>query len=99
MILLVNLICHLNIFSGALYVATYNKRLPKWHVTPLWYAGLACLLTALTIVFQFLFGMSFPLAYNNVGVVGETALNICLATIAGTFLYSTWKSNNLNKEG
>lgn len=92
MILLVNLICHLTIFGCALYVATYNKRLPQWHVTPLWYAGMACLLTALTIVLQFLFGASFPMAYDNVGVVGETALNICLATIAGSFLYATYKA-------
>jgi uncharacterized membrane protein len=93
MILLVNLICHLTIFSGALYVATYNKRLPQWHVTPLWYAGMACLLTALTIVFQFLFGASFPLAYDNVGIIGETSLNICLATVAGSFFYATHKKN------
>jgi uncharacterized membrane protein len=91
MILLVNLVCHLTIFGGALYVATYNKRLPLWHVTPLWYAGMACLLTAMTIMFQFLFGATFPLAYNNVGVVGETALNICFATIAGSFFYATYK--------
>lgn len=98
MILLVNLICHLTIFGCALYVATYNKRLPQWHVTPLWYAGMACLLTALTIVLQFLFGASFPMAYDNVGVVGETALNICLATIAGSFLYATYKMESKPQE-
>jgi len=90
--LFLNLLCHLCIFTGALYVVLHSTKLPKWHITPLWYAGLSCLLTAITILLGYAFGNEFPLSYANLGVVGETALNICLSIIALTFTVVTAKN-------
>ena len=87
--LTINFVCHILIFIGALYIAVYNEKLPIWHKTPLWYAGLSCLLTAITIILGGFFGQDFPMSYANIGVVGETALNICLAYIAVHFIIDT----------
>jgi hypothetical protein len=97
-VLFVNLMCHIIIFYGALYVVLHNKRLPTWHVTPLWYAGLSCLLTAITIVLGYAFTDAFPLSYANLGVIGETSLNVCLASIAIMFFISTAKKSRIKRK-
>ena len=82
---------------GAFYVVLHNKNLPKWHVAPLWWAGLSCLLTALSIILGYAFGNDFPMAYAHIGTFGETALNICLAVIAVTFLVTTAKKTRIKR--
>jgi serine acetyltransferase len=96
---LVNLFCHATIFAGAFYVVLHNRNLPHWHVTPLWYAGLSCLLTGITIILGFALGDSFALSYHNIGVVGETLLNISLSVIAITFLLYTARKEKISRKG
>lgn len=87
----INLICHLLIFIGTLYVAIHNRKIPRWHVTVLWYCGLSSLFTALTIVIEWIFGQEFPLSYYNIGIIGETFLHACLAFMAtSVFLHTVW---------
>jgi hypothetical protein len=87
-------VSHITIFTGAFYVTMFNKRLPLWHTTPLWYAGMASLFCFITIILQYIFGPTFPLAYDNIGVLGETFLNMSLACIAITFFVVTFKNRN-----
>jgi hypothetical protein len=82
-------ISHLSIFVGAFYVAMFNKRLPLWHTTPLWYAGMGSMFCFITIMLQYAFGSEFPLSYDNVGILGEVFLNMTLAFIALTFFTIT----------
>ena len=70
----INFVAHITIFIGTMFVAVYSRNLPPWHVTPLWYAGLASCFTAITILIEWIFGPDFPLSYNVLGVFGETAL-------------------------
>ena len=95
--LALNLLCHLAIFVGTFYVILHSKNLPKWHITPLWWAGLSCLLTALSIIMGYAFGDDFPMAYVHIGTYGETALNICLAVIAVSFIVSTAKKTRIKR--
>lgn len=87
--LAINFIAHTLIFIGTFYVALHNRKLPQWHITPLWYAGMCSLFVAITIVLQWAIGPEFPLSYWNVGLMGETLLNIAVAAIAVIMLIST----------
>lgn len=87
--LLINFLAYLCIFVGTFYIALQNRNLPKWHTTPLWYVGLTSLFTAITIVLQGMFGRDFALSYANVGILGESALNVSLAYIATVMLVGT----------
>lgn len=87
----INFFAHLLIFIGSFYVVMHNRRLPKWHITPLWYVGLSALASNLAITLQWIFGTEFPLSYTNVGLITETCLNISLATLATIFLVITFK--------
>jgi len=74
---------------GAFYIALQNRNLPSWHITPLWYLGLSALFVALSIVLQGMFGRDFELSYAQVGILGETALNLSLAGIALIMMIGT----------
>jgi len=87
--LFINFLAYLTIFIGSFYVALQNRNLPSWHITPLWYVGLSALFTSLTIVLQGMFGRDFELSYAQLGILGETALNISLAYIATVMLVGT----------
>jgi hypothetical protein len=87
--LLINFIAHLIIFIGAFYVALQNRKLPQWHITPLWYVGLFALTTNITIVFQWAIGPEFPMSYYNLGRLTETLLNVAVAAVAGIMLIGT----------
>ena len=89
--LVINFFAHLMIFIGSFYVAMYNTKLPHWHVTPLWYAGLCSLFVTVTIICQWTIGPEFPLSYWNAGIMGETLLNIAIAAIALIMLIRTAK--------
>lgn len=88
-VLSINFIAHTLIFIGTFYVALQSRRLPQWHVTPLWYAGLCSLFTAITIIIQWAIGPEFPISYRNIGMMGETLLNIAIAAIAVIMLTRT----------
>lgn len=85
----VNFISHLLIFLSAFYILLHNRSMPKWHVTPLWWAGCASLFTFITIVFGLYFGDEFIFSYSRMGYVGEVAFNTCIALIAAVFLIKT----------
>lgn len=89
-IVVVDFVLSLVIFLGALYVLLRNEKLPKWHVTPLWYLGTTSLLSALSIVFEWMLGKDFPLSYYNVGVYLDIATKAFLAWIAITFFTVTF---------
>lgn len=87
--LLINFLACGSVFVGTMYIALQHRNLPTWHITPLWYVGLSALFIAMTIVLQGMFGRDFELSYAQVGILGETFLNICLAYIALFMLFST----------
>lgn len=91
--LIINLVSHSIIFAGGFYVAMFNKRLPTWHITPVWYIGLASLFTSLTIIFEFIFGLSFPLSHFNMALVSEAMLDIALAYLVIVMFVGTYKMN------
>jgi len=93
----VNFVAHLVTFSGAFYLIFHNKNMPRWHVTPLWWAGLASLFTWFTIVLGLYFGDEFPFSYFRFGFVGETLLNAFIAFIAAMFMYRTIKAEKINR--
>ena len=69
-------------FVGGLYVAIHARNIPLWVRTPLWYLGATSFLTALTIIFEFVFGPQFELSYTRVGLIGEMLINFNLAITA-----------------
>lgn len=87
--LVINFFAHMLIFVGSFYVVMHNRRLPKWHVTPLWYVGLSALACNIAIALQWGLGTEFPLSYANIGLITETCLNISLATLAAIFFSVT----------
>jgi len=89
----INIVSHIIIFIGAFYVALYNKRLPLWHITPLWYVGLASLFSVITIVLEFIFGPQFPLSNFNLILFVETLLNLSLAYLVLVMFIATIKSS------
>ncbi len=88
-LLYTNLLAHIVIFMGSLYVAVCNNYLPKWILTPLWYTGLCSLFVGISIIIQMIVGRDHPLSYSNLGVMGETLLNITIATIVITMFIKT----------
>jgi hypothetical protein len=88
-----NLIAHSIIFTATFYVAMHNRNLKQWHITPLWYLGLASLFTAITILLQYMIGPEFPLSYWNLSLFSETLSNIALAGIAGVMFIGTVRSD------
>ncbi len=89
----INLIAHSIIFTGTFYVALHNRNLKHWHITPLWYVGLASLFTAITILLQYMVGPEFPLSYWNLSLFTETLSNISLAAIAAIMFIGTVRSD------
>jgi len=85
----INFIAHFLIFIGTFYVALHNRKLPQWHITPLWYVGFFSLFTCITIVCQWVVGPEFPLSYWNLGKLAETAVNVSLACVATIMLIGT----------
>lgn len=94
--LIINLVTHSIVFIGGFYVAMFNKRLPTWHVTPVWYIGLTSLFTVLTIIFEFIFGLSFPLSHFNMALVSEALLDIALAYLVIIMFIGTYRMNSKN---
>jgi hypothetical protein len=76
-----NFISHTLIFIGSFYVAMHNRKLPQWHITPLWYLGLANFFVAITIIIQWTIGPEHPISYWNMGLAASTLCNIILASI------------------
>lgn len=89
----INLIAHSIIFTGTFYVALHNRNLKHWHITPLWYVGLASLFTAITILLQYMIGPEFPLSYWNLSLFTETLSNLALAGIAAVMFIGTVRSD------
>lgn len=79
---IVTFVTHLIIFIGTFYVALHNRKLPQWHVAPLWYVGIFCLLTCITIVFQWTIGPEFPLSYWNLGQLAESMVDVMFALVS-----------------
>ncbi len=95
--LLVSFIIHLIIFIGTGYVALCNTKLPRWHVTPLWYVGLTSLTVCATILLQWMYGADFPLSHWNIGQWCELAVSIAIAAIAAIMFTGTLRRNIINK--
>jgi hypothetical protein len=94
--ILINFIAHIIIFIGAFYVALQNRNLKQWHVTPLWYVGLAAFSTCITIVIQWAVGLEHPMSYYNIGRLTETLLNVSVASIAAIMLIGTVREDLKN---
>lgn len=91
--IIINFVSHFLIFIGTFYVALQNRNLKQWHITPLWYVGLASLFTCITIVCQWAVGPEFPLSYWNLGRVSEILGNIAVATVAVIMLSGTLRKD------
>ncbi len=87
--LLINFIAHFLIFVGSFYVALQNRKLPQWHITPLWYVGLFSLLVCISVVLEWSIGPEYPLSYWNIGKLSETAVDVCIALVATIMLTIT----------
>jgi hypothetical protein len=92
----INFIAHMVIFIGTFYVALQNRNLRQWHITPLWYVGLAAISTCITILVQWAIGPEHPLSYWNLGRLTETALNIAVASVAAIMLIGTVRADLRN---
>ena len=91
-VLPLNFFCHIMIFMGGYYVALHSRALPNWLVTCIWYIGLASLLSSITITIEWIYGPTFALAYNQIGIICETLLNITLAiTVSMLFVRTILK--------
>lgn len=77
----INFTNHMVIFAGSFYIAIHNRRIPQWHITPLWYLGLLNLFAGITILIQWCIGPEHPLSYWNLGLFAETLANCSLAAI------------------
>jgi hypothetical protein len=87
--MIINFLAYMSIFIGALYVAVHNRKLPQWHVTPLWYTGLCAFFSAITILVTWTVGADHPLSYTNLGKLADTLLNVAVAAIALIMLVGT----------
>lgn len=87
--LFINFIAHFLIFIGSFYVALQNRKLPQWHITPLWYVGLFSLLVCITVVLEWGIGPDYPLSYAQIGKLSETAVDVCIALVATIMLIIT----------
>ena len=85
----INFISHLVIFLGGAYIALHSRQIPIWLRTPLWYVGASSLLTAITILFQWVLGDEFPLSYSNIGLFCEIMLNVNLSIAVALMFFST----------
>ena len=88
---IVTFVTHLITFVGSFYVALHNRKLPQWHLAPLWYVGLFCLLTCITIIFQWTLGPEFPFSYWNFGQLAESMVDVMIASISLVMLLITVK--------
>ena len=96
--LTINFLAHLIIFIGAFYVALHDRKLPQWHITPLWYTGLCSLFVWITIVIQWSIGPEYPLSYWNAGIMGETLLHVSVALIAAVMFLRTMFTDLRNRK-
>ncbi len=87
--LLINFIAHFLIFAGSFYVALQNRKLPQWHITPLWYVGLFSLLVCISVILEWAIGPEYPLSYWNIGKLSETAVDVSIALVATIMLIIT----------
>lgn len=88
-VLPVNFVCHVLLFLGGLYVAVHSRILPNWVITCLWYIGIAAALNSFTIILEWIYGPSFPMAYTQLGTLTETLLNLNLAFTVGLLFVHT----------
>lgn len=95
---LINFVCYLLVFIGSFYVAIHNRKLPQWHITPLWYLGLANLFMAVTILVNWTIGPEHPLSYWNMGTVGQALCNIILASIVAVMFVVTLGCDIINRK-
>lgn len=94
---IVNLLSHIIIFFGGLYIAVHSRVIPLWLSTCLWYIGSSSLLISLTIIFEYVFGDSFIFSYSNFGTIGETAFNITISTTIILLFFKTIYIDYKNK--
>lgn len=87
--LMINFIAHFLIFVGSFYVALQNRKLPQWHITPLWYVGLFSLLVCISVILEWAIGPEYPLSYWNIGKLSETAVDVSIALVATIMLIIT----------
>lgn len=93
----IDLICYSIVFAGTFYVTIHNRKLPVWHLTPLWYLGLASFFVSSTILLEYIFGMNFPLSFTNVGIIGEKLTHMSLAFICLSMFLGTVIADIRNK--
>lgn len=87
-------VTNLVIFVSSLYIAIYNKTMPNWVITPLWYTGLSSLFMNITIVLEWVFGDTYCMSFAKIGYLGELAFAISVA-VTLTFLFiQTLKQTN-----
>lgn len=96
-----NFLAHTLIFISSFYIAIHNRKIPQRYLTPLWYIGNISLFVAISIGLQWTFGPEYALSYWKIGLLGETALNICVAFMAVIIFLGTVtqdiKSSKLRK--
>lgn len=91
--IIINFVAHFFIFIGTFYVALQNRKLPQWHVTPLWYMGIFAFLTCVSIVCQWSMGSEFPLSYYNIGQLCKTLVSVSIGVVALIMLTTTVKKD------
>lgn len=84
-----NFICHFTVFFGGLYIAVHSRCIPNWLRTCLWYIGCSSFLVGTTIALGWIFGPSFDLSYDKLGIYGETIFNIMITLTTATFFLKT----------
>lgn len=85
----INFVANVMLFIGAA-IAVLDHKLPQFYEKPLYFIGFFGFVTSLTIIATWVEGPIAGMAYAKVGVLPETLLNICLATLSGKFLWETF---------
>jgi hypothetical protein len=83
----INLVAHITIFFGSGYALIHARNMPRWHLIPLWWVGLASLFAVISIILGVLMGDAFVLSYASNGFLVETIVNVALAVLSGTMLW------------
>lgn len=83
--MVLDFVSHLLIFTGIALFVIFWRAAPQWHITPLWYVGLASLAIAMTVVIEWTLGPDCPLSYHNLSAILETFFDIALASLVVTF--------------
>jgi hypothetical protein len=93
LILPLNFIAHLTIFIAGFYVALYNRVIPTWTSTCIWYSGLSSLFICILLLCEWMLGVHHPMSYTNLGIFAEIISDIIFSITMILLFVNTFTGN------